>query len=290
MPHAPAHNAALGGLGLGGNVPTVVSFHAHPDDEVLLTGGTLARAAHEGHRVVLVVATDGGAGLSGDALSRRPELARVRRTETRAAAAALGVSRVEFLGYDDSGDLGDAPGGTFAHAELDAAAARLAEVLRDEAADVLTIYDAAGGYGHPDHRQVHRVGVRAAELAGTQIVLEATADRALLWKVGRWVRLLPGVPADFGAERLRHGFVDPASITHRVDVRAYTDIKRSAMAAHASQTGGSDTGDARTLAVFLRFPRPVFRRAFGREWFVERGRPSGGPIADDIFDSLRVAV
>jgi LmbE family N-acetylglucosaminyl deacetylase len=270
-------------------VSTVVSFHAHPDDEVLLTGGTLARAAHEGHRVVLVVATDGGAGLSGDALFRRPELARVRRTETRAAAAALGVARVEFLGYDDSGDDGDAPGDTFAHADRDAAAERLAAVLRDEAADVLTVYDSAGGYGHPDHRQVHRVGVRAAELAGTRVVLEATVDRKLLWRVGRLVQLLPGVPGDFGATRLRDGFVDPASITHRVDVRAYSDIKRTAMAAHATQTAGSDTSDARTLAIFLRLPRPVFRRAFGREWFVERGRPSGAPATDDIFDSLRVA-
>jgi LmbE family N-acetylglucosaminyl deacetylase len=268
-------------------VSTVVSFHAHPDDEVLLTGGTLARASREGHRVVLVVATDGGAGLSGTARSRRPELARIRRTETLASAAALGVANVEFLGYADSGDDGNAPGNAFVRADVDTAAEQLAAILRTEQADVLTVYDAAGGYGHPDHQQVHRVGVRAAELAGTSIVLEATVDRALLWKIGRWVGRLPRVPADFGADRLRHGFVEPAAITHRVDVRAYADAKWTAMAAHASQTGGGD--GARTLAVFLRLPRPLFRRAFGREWFVERGRTPQRPAADDIFESLRVA-
>lgn len=270
-------------------MPTVVSFHAHPDDEALLTGGTLAAAADAGHRVVVVYATDGGAGLSGDATSRRPALARTRRTEAMAAAAALGASRVEFLGYADSGDDGQAPGDAFARADVHEAAARLAALLRVESADLLTSYDAAGGYGHPDHRQVHRVAARAAELAGTPTVVEATVDRDVLWRVGRWVRLVPGVPADFGAERLRTGFVDPAAITHCIDVRAYADAKRTAMAAHATQTTGSDTGDRRTLAVFLRLPRPIFRRAFGREWFVERGRTPGGRPLTDIFATLPTA-
>ena len=66
------------------------------------------------------------------------------------------------------------------HRRPEVAADALARIVREERADVLTIYDANGGYGHPDHVQVHRVGLRAASLAGTPVVLEATVDRGLL--------------------------------------------------------------------------------------------------------------
>jgi LmbE family N-acetylglucosaminyl deacetylase len=265
-------------------LPTLVSFHAHPDDEVLLTGGTLARAAREGHRVVLVLATDGGAGLTGRSYRSAATLAAIRRAETRAAATALGVARVAFLGYDDSGDDGNAGGNAFARCDINEAAAALAALLRAEQADVLTVYDSRGGYGHPDHVQVHHVGVRAAELAGTSVVLEATAERELLWRAGRLLSRLPGIPDDFGAIRIREGFAPAAAITHRVNVRRDIAAKRAAMAAHASQSSGP--GQARTLAVFLRLPRPVFARAFGREWFIERGRTPAGRPLDDVFASL----
>src|SRR6185436_10456253 len=82
---------------------TLVSFHAHPDDEALLTGGTLARVAAEGHRVVLVTATAGGAGLSSDGTGADRSLADHRRAELAVAARALGCARWELLGYEDSG-------------------------------------------------------------------------------------------------------------------------------------------------------------------------------------------
>src|SRR4051812_15130487 len=82
---------------------TLVSFHAHPDDEALLTSGTLARAASEGHRVVVVVATTGGAGLVSTQVRASADLPALRMAELRRSAAALGVARVEHLGYDDSG-------------------------------------------------------------------------------------------------------------------------------------------------------------------------------------------
>jgi LmbE family N-acetylglucosaminyl deacetylase len=259
---------------------TLVSFHAHPDDEAMLTGGTLARAAAAGNRVVLVVATAGEAGLTGagsDALG-------VRRTkELQRSAELLGCQRLVLLGYSDSGMAAEHRG--FAAAPLDEAATRLADVLRAEAADVLTIYDRVGGYGHPDHRQVHRVGSRAAELAGTPVVLEATVDRRVLIRVLRlawWTRL---VPAGFSPTPVRSMFSDPAEITHRVDVRRYIDTKRSAMAAHQSQTTGGST--ERTVAFCLRLPRWLFRRAFGTEWFIEQGRSPAARPSDDIFDGLR---
>src|SRR5205085_2707516 len=106
---------------------TMVSFHAHPDDEALLTGGTLARAAAEGHRVVLVVATAGGAGLTSSAVLAEGQLARRRLAELHRSAEALGCARVECLGYQDSG-MADARSGApdaFAYADHEQAAQRL---------------------------------------------------------------------------------------------------------------------------------------------------------------------
>ena len=265
---------------------TLVSFHAHPDDEALLTAGTLARAAAEGHRVVLVVATAGEAGLA--ASDVRDGLGQRRAAELAASARALGVARVEWLGYGDSGLDGGGAGAAaqpFALADVDEAAQRLAAILRQERADVLTTYDSAGGYGHPDHVAVHHVGVRAAELADTPVVLEATVDRDLLRRAIRLAGLVYRFPPKFDARRFDTAYVPRSALTHRVDVRRYAPAKRAAMAAHASQAS-ADSGD-RTLAAFLRLPRPVFRRVFGHEWFVERGRPPGGPLLDDVFASLR---
>jgi LmbE family N-acetylglucosaminyl deacetylase len=264
---------------------TLVAFHAHPDDEALLTAGTMARAAAEGHRVVLVVATAGEAGLALGG-GTGPALASRRLAELERSAAALGCARVEVLGYADSGMHGEAGGeSAFARADVDDAARRLAEILVEESADVLTVYDPAGGYGHPDHVQVGRVGIRAAELARTPVVLEATVDRQALQRVLRLIHRLPGIPADFAPGRFDRAYTARGNLTHRVDVRRYADAKRAAMAAHVSQAG-SDEG-TRTLAVLLRLPRPVFRIALGREWFVERGRAAATPLIDDIFAAVR---
>jgi LmbE family N-acetylglucosaminyl deacetylase len=246
---------------------TCVFFHAHPDDEALLTAGTMARLAAEGHRVVLVVATAGERGLA--APGAGGPLGEVRTEELHASALALGCARVEILGYRDSGLRGDVPGG-FAAADIDAAAARLAAILREENADLLTVYDPAGGYGHPDHVQVHRVGGAAARLAGTRVVLEATVDRDLLLRALRLVSLVYRFPPGFvsGFER---AYVSGAEITHRVRVGRYAAAKRAAMAAHATQATGGDA--VRTLAWLLRLPRPLFRVVFGTEWYVRRDRP-----------------
>jgi hypothetical protein len=126
----------------------------------------------------------------------------------------------------------------------------------------------------------------AAELAGTAVVLQATVDRRWLKRFGRALAKIPGVPSYVGAQRLREGFGDPTHITHRIDVRDFTARKRMALAAHRSQqTGGNDL---RTAALLLRLPRPLFRAALGREWFIESGRPAGRPCGD-IFDSLHSA-
>jgi LmbE family N-acetylglucosaminyl deacetylase len=260
---------------------TLVSFHAHPDDEVLLTGGTLARAAAEGHRVVIVVATAGEAGLASSLTGRK--LGTQRMSELRESAEKLGCAQVVQLDYADSGMTGPVAEGGFSTVDVDEAAHALANILIDEQADVLTTYDPAGGYGHRDHVQVHRVGTRAAELAGTPVVLEATVDRAALQRALRLFGRLKRLPDDFSAAHFDHAYSARAALTHRVDVRRYYRAKRAAMAAHVTQADVSD----RTLALCLRLPRPVFRVAFGREWFVEQGRVPGLPLLDDIFASLR---
>ena len=265
---------------------TVVSFHAHPDDEVLLTGGTLARAAAEGHRVVLVTATAGGNGLARSRYRGDGGLATRRMRELEASAAALGVAEVLPLGYEDSGMDGNAAGSTFVRADLEEAAARLALVLQHENADVLTVYDEHGGYGHPDHVRVHDVGVRAAQLAGTPAVLEATIDRDLLRRVVRLMRVAR-VGSALPFPSLDQSFTPRRLLTHRVDVGEHLAAKRAAMAAHVTQAS-ADEGD-RSLAFFLRLPKPVFRLAFGHEWFVRRGAAGRGPLLDDIFASCEPA-
>jgi LmbE family N-acetylglucosaminyl deacetylase len=246
----------------------------------------MAKAAAAGHRVVVVFATDGAAGLAASRYGTPEEMGAVRRDEARAAAAALGADRVEFLGYDDSGMAGEPSGlpRPFAAAGVEGAAKQLAEILREERADVLTTYDPVGGYGHPDHVQVHRVGGRAADIAGTPVVLEATVDRLLLGRALRLVGWLPGVPAGFGPGSVAAAYTARTDLTHRVDVRRFTDRKRAALAAHASQAT-ADHG-TRTLQILLRLPGPLFDLAAGREWYRQRDRPPTRPLLDDVFAGL----
>lgn len=254
---------------------TLVSFHAHPDDECIQTGGTLAKAAAEGLRVVTVFATRGEHGEVGDGVLGPGESLTDRRTaETKAAAEILGTDRVEFLGYLDSGMEGtpenDADG-SFWSADLDEAAARLAAILRDEHATVLTVYDERGGYGHPDHIQVHRVGVRAAALAGTPRVYEATVNRdaarraiAERWDAARASGL--DLPVDLEDPESFDIGMPESRITTEIDVRDYVERKRAALAAHASQVDETSW--------FLAMPEDAFEQFFGREWYIRRDAPA----------------
>lgn len=265
---------------------TLVCFHAHPDDEAISTGGTMARASAAGHRVVLVVATGGEFGETPPDLADGETLRDRRWSEVQASAAALGIHRVADLGYLDSGMTGweqNADPANFLNAPLDEAAKRLSEILTEEQADVLTVYDWHGNYGHPDHIKVHQVGHRAAELAGTPHVYEATMNRDAM------ERLIAAAkeagfsfnPDDVDADAQPDGeergpqtddgnpFGQPESeLTTAVDVSAFLEQKRAALRAHASQISDS--------SFFLKMPDTVFAMAFGTEWFtrigVERGR------------------
>lgn len=272
---------------------TAVFFHAHPDDEALLTSGTMAKAAAQGHRVVLVVATDGELGLAAEEFRGDGRLGDRRMAELAASAAALGVARVEHLGYADSG-MGpsldpDPPGRVrFVRAPVAEAAARLATIVREEGADVLVTYDPNGGYGHRDHVQAHLVGMRAASLTGVR-VLQATVPRDLIAAALRFAGRFYRFPPEFDASSFSRAFSPRSAITHRIDVHRHIAAKRASMRAHASQATADD-GD-RTLGIFLRFPRPLFDLVFGREWYAEPAalatlRPGARPpIRRDIFES-----
>ena len=256
---------------------TLVFFHAHPDDESIATGGTMAQAAADGHRTVLVLATKGEHGEVADGFLDEGETLEQRRVkEAHASAEVLGVSAVHFLGYVDSGMMdtpeNDKPG-SFWSADIEEAAEKLAAILGEEGADVLTVYDERGNYGHPDHIQVHRVGVRAAELAGVADVYEATVNQTRMREGFAQLAAEGVLPADAPTEDDMELGMPEEVLTTAVDVTAWLDKKRQSMRAHASQIAEQ--------SFFLAMPDDVFAMAFGSEWYIHRGVPT--PV--DTFET-----
>jgi LmbE family N-acetylglucosaminyl deacetylase len=251
---------------------TITFFHAHPDDEAILTGGTMAGLAEQGHRVILVSATRGELGETPAGLLAEGEsLAERRMTELAEASRRLGVSRLEFLDYLDSG-MADEPSngrsGSFASADVDEAAGQLADILIEEASDVVVIYDEHGGYGHPDHVQVHTVGLRAADVARTPVVYMATVNRDFYSRLATQVGRMDWEPPEGWLDGIDSLGEPAARLTTEVDVTPWIDAKRSTMRAHPSQISEE--------SVFLAMPSDVFSLVWGREWYI-RIRPDGGP-------------
>ncbi|GJM37616.1 MAG: GlcNAc-PI de-N-acetylase [Acidimicrobiales bacterium] len=263
---------------------TAVFFHAHPDDEAIATGGVMTQVARSGHRVILVCATDGAVGEPAEgSVPEGSTLAEVRLAELRDAGAILGAERVEWLGYGDSGmenePTNDDPA-CFWQADIDVAAERLAVILREEQADVITVYDHHGGYGHPDHIQVHRVGHRAAALAGTPRVFESTMNRDRMRALADFAFAGADDDPELAEQREEMRNTDMGSpaeeITHEIDVTDALDEKRRAMAAHRSQISEE--------SFFLTMPDDAFAAAFGHEWFIEIGADrTGEPHEGDLF-------
>jgi LmbE family N-acetylglucosaminyl deacetylase len=247
----------------GGRQRSIVFVHAHPDDEAIFTGGTMARLAGAGHRVILVVCTGGELGLSTD-VADTTALVTQRRRETEEAAARLGIARVVTLDHHDSGMEGDpandAPG-SFWSADVELAAKSVAAVLEDEAAPAVVGYDDRGIYGHPDHVQVHRVTHRAAAFARVPTVYDATVDREHLHFVETHL-VEEALAGDLGLVRSRIG-VATVDVTTTIDVRPWLAAKRAAMTAHASQIPESTSA--------LQLPDHHFADVYGWEWYVRTG-------------------
>lgn len=236
--------------------------HAHPDDESINNGATMARYAAEGAHVTLVTCTLGEEGevipaeLAHLAADREGGLGPYRAGELAAAMRELGVRDHRFLGgagrFRDSGMMGvpqNSHPQAFWQADVDEAAAHLVEIIREVRPQVLVAYDPNGGYGHPDHIQAHRVAMRGAELAAEQAFRKDLGEphpiSRIFWNcVPRpvaeegFARLRAVVPQPFpgvGAPSDVPGVVDRDEVTTTVDGTAYGAAKAAAMRAHATQ-------------------------------------------------------
>ena len=244
--------------------------HAHPDDEAIGNGATMAKYAAEGRGVTLVTCTQGEEGevlvpeLAHLAADREDALGPHRVTELALAMKALGVSDHRFLGgagrFRDSGMDWDSAGhakpkptvrdDTFWRADLTEAADLLVAVVREVRPQVLVTYDEFGGYGHPDHVQAHRVAMYATQLAA---VPSYRPDLGEPWDVAKvyWTAIsltrLREEAAEIAARGLENPFdffdlddpprfvVPDETIACEVDATEYADAKVEAMRAHASQ-------------------------------------------------------
>jgi N-acetyl-1-D-myo-inositol-2-amino-2-deoxy-alpha-D-glucopyranoside deacetylase len=229
--------------------------HAHPDDETINNGATMAKYAAEGALVTLVTCTLGEEGevipeeLAHLAADRDDTLGEYRIGELASAMAELGVTDHRFLGgagrYRDSGMMGlpdNEDPDCFWQADLDEAAGHLVEVILDVRPQAMVTYDSNGGYGHPDHIQAHRVALRGYELAadrGHRIerIYEICMPRSVVQE-GFDRLAAEGKPFPFegmlSADDVP-GVVDDALVTVAVDASAYTGHKTAAMRAHATQ-------------------------------------------------------
>jgi N-acetyl-1-D-myo-inositol-2-amino-2-deoxy-alpha-D-glucopyranoside deacetylase len=236
-------------------MPGLLAFHAHSDDETIAMGGTMAKYASAGIPVVVVTATDGALGEvhnydDPDPIKER--LGEVRAEEIRAALDILGVKDHEFLGYRDSGMMGwetNHHPNCFWKADPQEAARRLVALIRKYRPEVMTIYDPYGGYGHPDHINVHRIGIDAYYASDDEMRFplsegeEAWRPTKLYMnarprkRMAAWaeMRLSEGSIAAETAERMRQSGVPDELVTCLVDVRDYVETKLDALRAHRTQ-------------------------------------------------------
>ena len=271
---------------------TLLAVHAHPDDETITTGGTLARYSAEGVRTVVVTCTQGELGWVFEPTLVGQDVGALRERELADACSALGVSRLARLGYADSGMPGvpenERPGAFFA-ADVHEAADRLVKVLDEERPLVMLTYDETGGYGHPDHVKAHQVAVAAFEAAGAARPEKLYFVRFPMTWSREFVRELreagidaPGsapAGADAGPDLDEIGVADDL-VTTAIDVRPYLPSKLAALACHRSQLPPDH---------FLRrMPLELAQRLWAYEYFSREVGPIGhsAGLETDLFAGL----
>ncbi|MFK4109272.1 N-acetyl-1-D-myo-inositol-2-amino-2-deoxy-alpha-D-glucopyranoside deacetylase [Streptomyces sp. NPDC002176] len=268
--------------------------HAHPDDESINNGATMAKYVAEGAHVTLVTCTLGERGevippelghLEGAALGA------YRKGELDAALGELGVTDVRLLGgYQDSGMMGlpdNSDPAAFWQADLGQAADALADVILEVRPQVLVAYDDNGGYGHPDHIQAHRVAMRAVELAAgrghrvAKVYWNRMPRSVVEDAFARLAEELPGLPFGKSADIADlPGVVEDERITTAIDGSAYAAAKAAAMRAHATQI--TVAGDYFALSNDLAQP------LFSTEYY-ELVQGSAEPGESDLFAGVEVA-
>ncbi len=282
--------------------------HAHPDDESIGTGATMAKYAAQGALVCLVTCTLGELGevipaeLAHLAWDADGGLGQYRIGELAAACRALGVTDHRFLGgagrWRDSGMMGTPSNdwdGCFWRADVDEAASVLLAIIADVRPQVMISYDDNGFYGHPDHIQAHRVAWRAFELAdglvskfyATAIPKSVLAHAMAVMQNGED----EGADSELGGadfrrvesvEDLPFG-TDDDKVTTEIDARDYLDAKLAAMRAHASQIAVDSP--------FFALSDKVGQRALGTEYYTLVAGPAGSPDSasgreSDLFAGL----
>jgi N-acetyl-1-D-myo-inositol-2-amino-2-deoxy-alpha-D-glucopyranoside deacetylase len=229
----------------------ILLVHAHPDDETINNGATMALYADRGAQVTLVTCTRGEEGeilvpgLSHLASTEQDLLGLHRETELAAAMKALGITDYRFLGspttkFRDSGMMGTDPNNrpdVFWQADLDAAATILVDVIEEVKPHILITYDEIGGYGHPDHIQAHRVAMRASELSRWQIqkIYWNTIPKSV---IAQGMEKMKEIGSDFfGAESIDDvPFAkDDEFVTTLINGSDYVESKMAAMKAHETQ-------------------------------------------------------
>ena len=229
----------------------ILLVHAHPDDETINNGATMALYADRGAQVTLVTCTRGEEGeilvpgLSHLASTEQDLLGLHRETELADAMKALGITDYRFLGspttkFRDSGMMGTDPNNrpdVFWQADLDAAATILVDVIEEVKPHILITYDEIGGYGHPDHIQAHRVAMRASELSTWQIqkIYWNTIPKSV---IAQGMEKMKEIGSDFfGAESIDDvPFAkDDEFVTTLINGSDYVESKMAAMKAHETQ-------------------------------------------------------
>lgn len=279
---------------------TLLTLLAHPDDETFGTGGTLAKYASEGGRIVVASATRGEAGeLSGSNPGADSDVGAVRERELRCAGKVLGVSQIHFLGYRDSGMAG-APDNdhplSFHRADLAEAVRRVVRLLRIERPTVVITFEPGGGYGHPDHIKAHRVAVAAFRAAGDpaqypeQIreglepwkpfrLYYAAMPKRLFQAGAALVRVLGQDTPVLGGIRYEDRGVPDELVTTEIDVSRYLEVKFAAFRCHQSQLSPN--------SLMRRLPEDLARQFMKVEYYWRAEPPmSGRDIERDLFDGL----
>ncbi|TAN20485.1 MAG: mycothiol conjugate amidase Mca [Actinomycetota bacterium] len=233
---------------------TLLSVHAHPDDESSKGPATIAKLRDRGIRSILVTCTGGEEGDINNPAMDRPEikenLPQIRREELDRAIRIIGYNKLYLLGYKDSGMPGSAANsnpGSFAQAPLEEAGDKLIEIIRRENPQVMVTYhEDQSGYPHPDHLKVHDVSIYAFDRCGDPNYKPRLGSPHQIsklyyhaWSSGRVKAfhekfLELGLKSPFSEERLSR-LGNDEEITTRVDVRGYYRIRKDALLAHATQ-------------------------------------------------------
>jgi mycothiol conjugate amidase Mca len=290
-------------------VLTLMAVHAHPDDETIQSGGVLTRYGAEGVETVLVTCTDGAVGeISDPALASPENLAAVRVEELAEACRIMGIKQRFNLGYRDSGMMGTDDNkrpNAFWQADMEEATGRLVAIIRTTRPDVIVTSNENGDYGHPDHINANRVAVAAFHAAAdparySDQGLAPWQTRKLYYSAfprsgfARLQQMLieagielppeesPNTEAETAAgESPDEVFGTPDDlITTEIDISAFIDTKRAALAAHRTQMGPE--------SMFMRMPDTIWREAWGAEHFCLIESSVATPAKeDDLFLGLR---